>query len=264
VLYGKIKNRKNQNFFTSELAQLISDLDKNKLYSEKKIIEITDEFYDTFLSYVEKWGYHFEPIKVFRWIQILNFPIWSDIQECFKYIIKNNPTLKFDEDELFDEFNRVINVMKVKMQNWKDSPKAEDRWRKIFKILEKNNIPTKYFTIILKYSMAETNESVENVFSITNALWTDEKNRFLVDTIRSIIIVTKTHFPFVRKIVFRLFIILKLEFLRVVTFHLYSIISSSLIYLQQAKLFSPHLLMTQQYFRKIIFLLSHLKNYNHI
>lgn len=50
VLCGKIKNRKSQRFFTSELAQLISDLDNNKLYSEKKIIEITDEFYDTFLS----------------------------------------------------------------------------------------------------------------------------------------------------------------------------------------------------------------------
>jgi hypothetical protein len=54
MLYGKIKNRKNQHFFTTELAQLISDLDKNKLYSEKKFIEITDEFFDMFLSYVEK------------------------------------------------------------------------------------------------------------------------------------------------------------------------------------------------------------------
>lgn len=89
--------------------QLTSDLDKNKLYSEEKIIEIIDQFYDTFLSYVEKWGYHFEPLKVFRWIQVIAFPIWSDIQESFKYIIKNNSTLKFDEYELFDEFNHVIN-----------------------------------------------------------------------------------------------------------------------------------------------------------
>jgi len=96
VLCGKIKNRKNQHFFTSELAQLISDLDKNKLYSEKKFIEITDEFNDTFLSQVEKWRYHFETLKVFRWIQVLDFPIWSDIQESFKYIIKNNPTLKIE------------------------------------------------------------------------------------------------------------------------------------------------------------------------
>lgn len=80
-----------------------------------------------FLSYVEKWRYHFEPLKIFRWIQLLDLPIWSDIRESFKYIIKNNPTLKFDEDELFDKFNLVINVVKVKMQNWKNGSKVEDR-----------------------------------------------------------------------------------------------------------------------------------------
>jgi hypothetical protein len=33
----------------------------------------------------------------------------------------------------------------------------------------------------------------ERVFSITNALWTDEKSRFLVETIKAVT-VTKTHF----------------------------------------------------------------------
>ena len=38
-----------------------------------------------------------------------------------------------------------------------------------------------------------TNASVERIYSISNVLWTDEKNRFNVETIRSIII-TKQHF----------------------------------------------------------------------
>jgi len=167
---------------------------------------------------VEKWGYHIEPLKFFRWIQVLDFPIWSDIQESFKYIIKNNSTLKFDEDELFDEFNHLINVMKVKMQNWKNGSKAEDRWCEIFKILEKNNIPIKYFTVILEYSMAipGTNASVERVFSITNVLWTDEKNRFLVDTITSIIIV-KQHFKNVSCTEFHTFLLEHPELLKLIT-----------------------------------------------
>ncbi|KAF0755875.1 protein FAM200B-like [Aphis craccivora] len=108
---------------------------------------------------------------------------------------ENNPTFKFDEDEFFDEFNHVINVVKVKIQNWKNGSKAEDRWCEIFETLEKNNISIKYFTIILEYSMAfpRTNATVERVFSITNVLWTNEKNHFLVNTIRSIIII-KQHF----------------------------------------------------------------------
>jgi hypothetical protein len=36
--------------------------------------------------------------------------------------------LKFDEDEFFDEFNHVINVMMVNFQNWKNGSKAEDSW----------------------------------------------------------------------------------------------------------------------------------------
>jgi hypothetical protein len=35
--------------------------------------------------------------------------------------------------------------------------------------------------------------AIERVFSITDALWTDKKNRFLVETIKAVI-VTKTHF----------------------------------------------------------------------
>jgi hypothetical protein len=35
--------------------------------------------------------------------------------------------------------------------------------------------------------------SIERVFSITNALWTDEKSSFLVETIIAVI-VTKTYF----------------------------------------------------------------------
>jgi hypothetical protein len=38
-----------------------------------------------------------------------------------------------------------------------------------------------------------TSAAIERVFSITNALWTDEKSHFLVETIKAVT-VTKTHF----------------------------------------------------------------------
>jgi hypothetical protein len=41
--------------------------------------------------------------------------------------------------------------------------------------------------------MPGTNAVIERVFSITNMLWTDEKNRFFVPTIKSITIL-KNHF----------------------------------------------------------------------
>jgi len=67
-----------------------------------------------------------------------------------------------------------------------------------------------------------------------------------------------SRFLFAKKIIIQLYRILKLEFPRVTTFHLYFIISSPLIYLNRTKLFSPHLLMIQQYLHQINFLISHL------
>jgi hypothetical protein len=47
----------------------------------------------------------------------------------------------------------------------------------------------------LEYSFAipATSAAIERLFSITNALWTEEKNRFFVETVKAVV-VTKTHF----------------------------------------------------------------------
>jgi hypothetical protein len=42
-------------------------------------------------------------------------------------------------------------------------------------------------------TISSTSASIERVFSITTALWTEEKSRFLVETIEAVI-VTKTYF----------------------------------------------------------------------
>jgi hypothetical protein len=49
--------------------------------------------------------------------------------------------------------------------------------------------------LFLEFSFAipGTSAATERVFSITNALWTEEKSRFLVETMKAVI-VTETHF----------------------------------------------------------------------
>jgi hypothetical protein len=61
--------------------------------------------------------------------------------------------------------------------------------------VQSEGISLRNIHIILEFSLAipGTSTSVQRVFSITNALWTDEKNSFLVETIKAVI-VTKTHF----------------------------------------------------------------------
>ncbi|XP_050063287.1 uncharacterized protein LOC126552619 [Aphis gossypii] len=102
----------------------------------------------------------------------------------------------FDEDNLFDEFSHVEQIFKSRIHEWqKNSAKVEVKWCEIFEYTKAHNIDTTNISKIVEYSLAipGTNAAVERIFSIINVLWTDEKNRFLVESIKSIIIV-KTHF----------------------------------------------------------------------
>jgi hypothetical protein len=49
------------------------------------------------------------------------------------------------------------------------------------------------FILEFSFAIPGTSAAIERVFSISNALWTDEKSRFLVETIKAVT-VTKTHF----------------------------------------------------------------------
>jgi hypothetical protein len=70
-----------------------------------------------------------------------------------------------------------------------------ERWSEVFEFVQSEGISLRNIRIVLEFSLAITSisASIERVFSITNALWIDEKNSFLVETIKAVF-VTKTHF----------------------------------------------------------------------
>jgi hypothetical protein len=65
-----------------------------------------------------------------------------------------------------------------------------ERWSEIFEFVRSECISLKNIELILEFSFAipGTSAAIERVFSITNALWTEEKSRFLVETIKAMII----------------------------------------------------------------------------
>jgi hypothetical protein len=70
-----------------------------------------------------------------------------------------------------------------------------EMWSEIFEFVRSECVSLKNTRLVLEFSSAirGTSAATERVFSITDALWTDEKSRFLVETIKAVI-VTKTHF----------------------------------------------------------------------
>jgi hypothetical protein len=70
-----------------------------------------------------------------------------------------------------------------------------ERRSEIFGFVRNECISLKNIQLFLEFSFAipGTSAAVDRVFSITHALWTDEKSSFLVETVKAVI-VTKTHF----------------------------------------------------------------------
>lgn len=106
----------------------------------------------TFLSYLEKWD-HFDDLKVLWWIQLINYPIWDDVQQNILFLIeknKNNINQKSDEDGLFDEFDHVVNIFKIRVHKWqKNSTNVEEKQRGIFEYMVNQNIGNKTYQELL-------------------------------------------------------------------------------------------------------------------
>ncbi|KAL4107416.1 hypothetical protein QTP88_017759 [Uroleucon formosanum] len=58
---------KTLNFLTSSVNSMLLELETKNKYTKKQFIEQTNQFYGTFLLYIEKWGNSFEELKIFRW-----------------------------------------------------------------------------------------------------------------------------------------------------------------------------------------------------
>jgi hypothetical protein len=82
------------------------------------------------------------------------------------------------------------------MDEWNKKPLTTfERWPEIFEFVRIECISLKNTQLILQFSFAipGTSAAIGRVISITDALCTDEKSRFLVETIKAVI-VTKKHF----------------------------------------------------------------------
>jgi hypothetical protein len=82
----------------------------------------------------------------------------------------------FDEDELINEFSHITNISTNKMSDCNTNLiTTVERWSEVFEFVQSEGISLRNIHIILEFSLPipGTSASIERVFSITNALWTD-------------------------------------------------------------------------------------------
>lgn len=114
-----MKNRKEEHFKTLKVKSLLMELEEEGVISEKQYEDISNNFYDTFTEYLEKWSGPMKLLEPFQWIQLKTAPTWKEVQDSLQCI--SNIDKKFlstvIEEELFDEVNHVKNVFDKKKVN---------------------------------------------------------------------------------------------------------------------------------------------------
>ena len=110
--------------------------------------------------------------------------------------IHSGSSVQIGEDELFHEIMHFNNIVACKLEEWKISnTEVDKKWSDIFNAQKMGLFSLKNIEVLVCFALAVpgTNAVVEIIFSIMNSLWTDEKNRFITETVKAIIIL-KTHF----------------------------------------------------------------------
>ena len=117
-------------------------------------------------------------------------------QNSLKFVaeIDKNVTEAIKEGECSDVIGYVKNVFQITTDEWKSNSKLDlgKKWWDRFGFLKNENIsfgnllPLGWFPLALP----GTNAEVERVFSVMNALWTNEKNWFKAGSVGVLLIMS--------------------------------------------------------------------------
>lgn len=149
-------------------------------------------FSETAIEYISKWSSQFDHIMLFAWIGLDIVPEWEYVEASAKYMTEKN---KFDllsnDNDLFDQFSCLKKyVTDAKIQSWEENCTTVDqRWVEIFGHFSKNKIPFNNLLHMISFVLClpGTSATVERVFSIIKKIWTEEKTRLQINTLKSIL-----------------------------------------------------------------------------
>lgn len=98
-----------------------------------------------------------DDLKLLRWIQSINCPTWDDVQKSILFLIEKNKInigWKLDEDDLFDEFNHVVNIFKIRVHEWqKNFTNLKEKCCEIFENKVNQNNGQQNISGIIKYAL---------------------------------------------------------------------------------------------------------------
>ena len=188
-----LNERKTANFIGMQTKMNLNKLKNENPNQEiinliSKFEEETMAFYTIAFDYLEKWAISFNKYQVFDWMTLSETPDWVMIENTIIYLTKNG--VKISGDNCFQQYMYLKSFLETKRdsEEWKSKHSVEERW--IYFLKETENPERKCQLLKLceyLFSIPAHNATVERVFSLMSAQWTDERNRLLPGTVESIL-----------------------------------------------------------------------------
>lgn len=132
--------------------------------------------------------------SLLAWVALDHPPEWAVIEVSAKFIAtKGRFDMMANDTELCDQVTALKKYVTTdKIQEWEENEVSTDkRWVECFHRLAKLKIPYDHILNIVSYILClpGTSAAVERIFSLINDVWSSEKSRISIDTLKKILVV---------------------------------------------------------------------------
>lgn len=146
------------------------------------------------VDYLSKWTKEFTIFQGFSWVDLRKTPEWTFVKKSFEFLAGK---VSFDWDAksslVFQQFGCVKKYCdENKIAEWKEKKVPTDaRWVEVFKHMDKENVPFRDFATIIEYALCfpGTSSPAERIFAKEDKIWTKDRSRLSIETLKSILIV---------------------------------------------------------------------------
>ncbi|CAI5780792.1 LOC100492546 [Podarcis lilfordi] len=193
ILIQKLQARSDDKFIPFSVRKLLPSLEEGGSCTQEEFLTISRDFYTTAVEYLTAWSSHSEDIRCMECILLRTCPQRENFEECLQYFSSRVGGVGLSEDHLFDEISSLKEyVSKQKITKWnEDGADVCSRWSDIFSFFSQKMIPYPQLQKLVQLCLClpGSNAAVERVFSSMDMMWTSQRSRLDIDTIKAVLAV---------------------------------------------------------------------------
>ena len=146
------------------------------------------------LQYADKWICSLGNTDKFKWILLNKTPAWKKIGDSINHEILSCVQAK--ETRLFDQWVLIKLIAERHVDEWnEENLPVSDRWLHIFREMREKRLDFQDFCNFVGFILCLPGSTapVERIFSVMNSMWTKEKSRLSVETMKAMLIVRQNN-----------------------------------------------------------------------